>query len=181
MEDKHKGNQPGQRSSDSRPAVSEQYPQHASAGAVLDLKFQRSTSALGPASANFSRPSTETSTAGAAYRELMDSDRWQRLANAGHACSGCSGPASTKDPRGLGHAVRPTDSLPRLPSTPCRTRPWRHTSSTVTPAIPCRRTVGNASELLGRFTEAGVDTDALAAKLQSDGARSFADAWGATC
>ena len=37
---------------------------------------------------------------------------------------------------------------------------------------------GNASELLGRFTEAGVDTDALAAKLQSDGARSFADAWG---
>jgi len=33
-----------------------------------------------------------------AYRELMDSDRWQRLANAGHACSGCSGPASTKDP-----------------------------------------------------------------------------------
>ena len=51
----------------------------------------------------------------------------------------------------------------------------------MTPAIPCRRTVGNASELLGRFTEAGVDTDALAAKLQSDGARSFADAWGATC
>ena len=40
---------------------------------------------------------------------------------------------------------------------------------------------GNALELLGRFTEAGVDTDALAAKLQSDGARSFADAWGATC
>jgi transaldolase len=30
---------------------------------------------------------------------------------------------------------------------------------------------GNASELLGRFTEAGVDTDALAAKLQSDRAR----------
>jgi len=29
--------------------------------------------------------------------------------------------------------------------------------------------------------EAGVDTDALAAKLESDGARSFADAWGATC
>jgi transaldolase len=40
---------------------------------------------------------------------------------------------------------------------------------------------GHASELLGRFTEAGVDTEALAAKLQSDGARSFADAWGATC
>jgi transaldolase len=30
---------------------------------------------------------------------------------------------------------------------------------------------GNASELPGRFTEAGVDTDALAAKLQSDRAR----------
>ena len=36
---------------------------------------------------------------------------------------------------------------------------------------------GNAAEILGRFAEAGVDPDALAAKLQSDGARSFADAW----
>ena len=36
---------------------------------------------------------------------------------------------------------------------------------------------GDADALLARFAEAGVDLGALAAKLQSDGATSFVDAW----
>ena len=36
---------------------------------------------------------------------------------------------------------------------------------------------GAADELLSRFAEAGIDTDALAAQLQSNGAKGFVDAW----
>ncbi len=36
---------------------------------------------------------------------------------------------------------------------------------------------GDVDAQLGRFTDAGVDLGALAAKLQSDGAASFVDAW----
>ena len=33
--------------------------------------------------------------------------------------------------------------------------------------------------MLARFAEAGIDVDALAARLQEAGARSFADSWNA--
>ena len=36
---------------------------------------------------------------------------------------------------------------------------------------------GNSEEVLGQFTEAGVDIDALAAQLQSEGAESFVKSW----
>ena len=36
---------------------------------------------------------------------------------------------------------------------------------------------GNCDELFAKFEAAGVDLTALAAKLQSDGARSFVDSW----
>jgi transaldolase len=37
---------------------------------------------------------------------------------------------------------------------------------------------GSCDELFAKFEKAGVDLTALAAKLQSDGARSFVDSWG---
>jgi transaldolase len=36
---------------------------------------------------------------------------------------------------------------------------------------------GDSEAELAKFTSAGIDLDALAAKLQSDGAKSFVDAW----
>ena len=36
---------------------------------------------------------------------------------------------------------------------------------------------GDSDATLADFTEAGVDLDALAASLQSDGAKSFVDSW----
>jgi transaldolase len=36
---------------------------------------------------------------------------------------------------------------------------------------------GNCEAVLAEFAEAGVDVDALAAKLQSDGAKSFVQSW----
>jgi transaldolase len=36
---------------------------------------------------------------------------------------------------------------------------------------------GDCDALLARFAQAGVDTAALATKLQNDGAKSFVDSW----
>ena len=36
---------------------------------------------------------------------------------------------------------------------------------------------GDAEQVLARFADAGVDVDALAARLQSDGAQSFVKSW----
>jgi len=36
---------------------------------------------------------------------------------------------------------------------------------------------GNCEEVLARFAEAGVDVDALAARLQDEGAKSFVKSW----
>ncbi len=36
---------------------------------------------------------------------------------------------------------------------------------------------GDSEATLAEFTEAGVDLDALAAKLQTDGAKAFVDSW----
>ena len=36
---------------------------------------------------------------------------------------------------------------------------------------------GNAEEVLGQFAAAGIDVDALAAKLQIEGAQSFVKSW----
>jgi transaldolase len=36
---------------------------------------------------------------------------------------------------------------------------------------------GNAEQVLSEFKQAGVDIDALGAKLQEEGAKSFVDSW----
>ena len=36
---------------------------------------------------------------------------------------------------------------------------------------------GDCEEVLGRFTAAGIDIDALAARLQDEGAKSFVKSW----
>jgi transaldolase len=38
---------------------------------------------------------------------------------------------------------------------------------------------GDCEEVLGQFAKAGVEVDALAARLQEDGAKSFAKSWNA--
>jgi transaldolase len=45
----------------------------------------------------------------------------------------------------------------------------------VGPLLPTRG--GDCEEVLATFAEAGIDIDALAAQLQDEGARSFADSW----
>ena len=112
-----------------------------------------------------------------AYRRLMDSNRWQRLANAGARAQRLLwASTSTKDPDSPDTMY--IDGL-RAP----------HTINTMPESTlhafadhgqvgkPIAADGGDAEATLAQFESAGIDVDALAATLQSDGARSFVKAW----
>ena len=112
------------------------------------------------------------------YRRFFATDRWQRLLNEGarpqrllFASTG------TKDPGGVGHAVRVRPGsaehgqhdarghAPR-PRGPRRARRCR--SRLILPA---------AAALLARFTAAGIDVEAVGHELQVKGADAFVASW----
>ena len=112
-----------------------------------------------------------------AYRRLMDSDRWQRLANAGARVQRLLwASTSTKDPH-----LADTLYVEGLAAP--------HTINTMPESTllavddhgrvgePMRADAGDALATLARFEAAGIDLDALAGTLQSDGAQKFAEAW----
>src|SRR3954453_20245021 len=112
-----------------------------------------------------------------AYRRLMDSARWQRLANAG-----------ARGQRLLWASTRTKDhdspdtmyiAGPRAPDTinPMPESPLRAFSAHGRVGEPIRADGGDAEATLAQFESAGVDVDALAATLQSDGARNFVKSW----
>jgi len=112
-----------------------------------------------------------------AYRQLMDSNRWQRLANAGACVQRLLwASTSTKDPD-LPDTMY-IDGL-RAPHT-INTMP----ESTLRAFVdhgqvgePIAADGGDAEATLAQFESAGIDVDGLAARLQSDGARSFVESW----
>jgi transaldolase len=112
-----------------------------------------------------------------AYRELMDSERWQRLANEGARVQRLLwASTSTKDPES-------PDTL----YVRCLTAP--HTVNTMPESTlvafqdhgavdaPMPTDGGDADATLAEFEVAGVNVAALGGKLQSDGAKSFTDSW----
>jgi transaldolase len=112
-----------------------------------------------------------------AYRELLDSDRWQGLANEGarpqrllFASTG------TKDPEASDtlyiEALAAPDTINTIPD---KTLLAFADHGKVGDPIPADG--GDASRTLAEFAEAGVDTDELAARLQVDGAKAFVDSW----
>lgn len=113
----------------------------------------------------------------AAYRALLDSDRWKRLAEAGaHPQRLLWASTGTKDP-----ALPDTYYVRALASElTINTMP----ENTLI-AFGARGSVGellapdggDAEDVLARFSRSGVDLDALAAKLQADGAASFVTSW----
>ena len=112
-----------------------------------------------------------------AYRRLMDSDRWQRLANVGARAQRLLwASTSTKDPNSPDTLY--VDGL-RAPHT-INTMP----ESTLLAfadhgqvGAPIAADGGDAHATLAQFRSAGINVDALATTLQSDGARSFVEAW----
>jgi transaldolase len=112
-----------------------------------------------------------------AYRELLDSERWQKLANEGarpqrllFASTG------TKDPDASDTLYIEAFAAPHTINTmPEKTLKAFADQGTVGEPLPADG--GDSTRVLAEFAEAGIDTDELAARLQQDGARIVADSW----
>jgi transaldolase len=113
----------------------------------------------------------------AAYRELMSSDRWQRLANSGARIQRLLwASTSTKDPDAPDTLYVHGLAAPLTVNTmPNATLEAFYDHGEVGDPMPADG--GDADQSLTAFAHAGVDVAALAAKLQSDGASSFVSAW----
>ena len=112
-----------------------------------------------------------------AYRDLLDSDRWQRLENLGarpqrllFASTG------TKDPKAsdvlyIGALAAP-NTVNTMPEETLRAFGEHGKVGSVMP-----RDGGECEQILSSFTKAGVDLTKLAADLQSEAAKSFDESW----
>jgi transaldolase len=113
----------------------------------------------------------------AAYRELLGSDRWQRLANHGarpqrllFASTGAKDPAASDVPY-VGPLVAPHTVNTMPEETLLAFADHGETSGVLT------SDGGDSANVLAAFADVGVDTAALSAELQEDGVRSFAASW----
>jgi transaldolase len=112
-----------------------------------------------------------------AYRDVLESDRWLRLANEGarpqrllFASTG------TKDPQASDVLYIDALAAPNTVNTmPDPTLLAFAEHGKVGTALP--RDGGDCEEVLAEFSKAHVDLSALAADLQSEGATSFVASW----
>jgi transaldolase len=112
-----------------------------------------------------------------AYRQLMSSDRFQRLQNDGARMQRLLWASTkTKDPDASDtlyvHGLAAPYTVNTMPDS---TLEAFYDHGEVGDPLPADG--GDVDARLGRFAQAGVDTAAVAAKLQHDGAESFVTAW----
>jgi transaldolase len=112
-----------------------------------------------------------------AYRDLMDSDRVLRLQNDGMRMQRLLWASTkTKDPDASDtlyvHGLAAPFTVNTMPDD---TLEHFYDHGEVGELLP--RDGGDADALFAQFTKAGIDLDALAGQLQSDGAKSFVSAW----
>jgi transaldolase len=112
-----------------------------------------------------------------AYRELLDSPRWQRLANEGarpqrllFASTGTKDPESS-DVLYIESLIAPFT----INTTPDATLTAFADHGTV--GEPLARDGGDAEDVLAEFGAAGIDVDALAEQLQEEGKEAFSESW----
>ncbi len=113
----------------------------------------------------------------AAYRSLMDSDRSQRLENAGARVQRLLwASTSTKDPAASDtlyvHGLGAPFTVNTMPG---ETLQAFADHGQVGDPLPADG--GDADDVLARFAEAGIDVAALAAELQTKGAHAFVESW----
>jgi transaldolase len=112
-----------------------------------------------------------------AYRQLLDSDRVQRLENSGGRVQRLLwASTSTKDPAASDtlyvHGLAAPFTVNTMPDA---TLQAFYDHGEVGEPMPADG--GDADAILARFRRAGVDLTEFAAKLQADGARQFVAAW----
>ena len=112
-----------------------------------------------------------------AYRDLLASDRWLRLLNAGARSQRLLWASTgTKDPKTSDVLYVKSLAAPHSVNTiPEKTLLALADHGEIGAMLP--HDGGDAEEVLDRFTQAGVDLDALAADLQRDGAAAFVKSW----
>jgi transaldolase len=112
-----------------------------------------------------------------AYRELLDSERWQRLANAGARPQRLLWASTgTKDPDAPDTLYVESLAAPFTVNTmPENTLLAFAEHGQVGEPVPADG--GDAEQTLTAFGDAGIDVDALAARLQRQGAESFVASW----
>lgn len=112
-----------------------------------------------------------------AYRDLLASPRWQKLAGAGAQPQRLLWASTgTKDPKASDvFYVEALAAPDTINTTPTETLLAFADHGKVDSVLPVDG--GDAEEMLARFTQAGVDNAALAAELQREGALSFDKSW----
>lgn len=112
-----------------------------------------------------------------AARTLLDTPRWQRVYNAGARPQRLLWASTgTKDPQASDILYIKSLAAPFTVNTmPEATLLAFAEHGEIGELLPADG--GDAEEVLGRYAAAGVDVDALAARLQDDGAASFVKSW----
>ena len=112
-----------------------------------------------------------------AYRDLLDSPRWQRVFNAGARPQRLLWASTgTKDPKASDvlyiKALAAPFTVNTMPEGTLKALADHGELGTILPADG-----GDCEEVLAQFAKAGIDVDALAAQLQEEGAKSFVKSW----
>ena len=112
-----------------------------------------------------------------AYRDLLDSDRWQRLANLGARPQRLLfGSTSMKDPKAPDTLYVKSLAAPNTVNTmPDATLQALADHGEIGAVMP--RDGGDCEWVLGDIAKVGVDIPGLASQLQSDGAKAFVKSW----
>ena len=112
-----------------------------------------------------------------AYRELHESERWQRLENEGARPQRLLWASTgTKDPDASDVLYVEALAAPLTINTmPDKTLLAFADHGEV--REPLRPDGGDFAQVLAAFNEAGIDTDALASRLQQEGAEAFVKSW----
>jgi transaldolase len=112
-----------------------------------------------------------------AYRELLGSARWQRAFNAGARPQRLLWASTgTKDPKASDVLYIKALAAPFTVNTmPEGTLKAFADHGEISPILSADG--GDCEDVLVQFTKAGIDLDALAARLQDEGAKSFVKSW----
>jgi len=112
-----------------------------------------------------------------AARELLSSPRWHRIYNAGaHPQRLLWASTGTKDPTASDvlyvKALAAPFTVNTMPESTLKALANRKEVGSILPADG-----GDSEEVLSKFSESGIDIDALASQLQQEGANSFVQSW----
>ncbi len=108
-----------------------------------------------------------------AGEQALAGSRSRRRAQAAHAL----GEHRHQGPEGRAAICTSTPWPLPTPSTPCRRRPCWHSPRGAPSSRSWPRTAAMRKRCSPRFAKAGIDVDALAARLQVEGAESFVKSW----